>query len=340
MNTTATQDIRAFDLVKRAVKAVDLEKIAAETSQNHDGLPSSSFADQAARRFPICSPEDCILSAAEAFGTPKIAAAVTSRIFGAAKIFGVIDTVNKMAAEIMDATEPRGVKYALDIALGGRQYRLFPFASTTSLKEASETFWKSRHKLPWAARQKAAGTLFEEIMGSGGNAEVGVTPVAFDYITKAAGFGLPSYEAADVMLMERRRRDVALAPSCIKVAAILRSTSDFPDWDEYAMKAFDALDDEQGLKLAYGVSLELPEEALYHDTVLNVKTASEDGLVHLMNGKTIRLSDLDWAKVAAVDPALYNEVKGVGFERASEILETWPRPDADVLIEMLSLQTA
>jgi hypothetical protein len=101
------------------------------------------------------------------------------------------------------------------------------------------------------------------------------------------------------------------------------------------MEAFDALDGEVGLKEAYGKTLRLPEEDLYVNSVLTAKTAAEQGIVKLMNGKAIKLDDVDWAKVAQVDPVLFKEA--AGGEKAAEVLPTWPRPDADLLVEMLDL---
>ena len=321
-----------FHLVKQAVASVDLEKTAASAEGGIEGLPASAFGDPNGRVYPVHSPSDAELSVAYA-AFDKNAGALEA-IFRAGKIWGNEAGLRKIAAEIKAYEVP--VKHALDLSIGGVHYELFPYTGAQDIKEAAESFYENRHKLPWAARSKTAGVLFEEILGLGGIEPTGVSRHAFDYVTKAAGYGIADLESAETMLLQRQGHAGAHV-GIAKVARILRIVQGDPAWDKVAMDAFDALDGEAGLKGSYGGRLRLPEEDLYVNSVLTAKTAAEAGIVTLTNGKAIMLADVDWDKVACIDPVLFTEA--AGGEKAAEVLPTWPRPDADLLVEMLGLPT-
>lgn len=327
-------------LAKQVVRSVDLEKVAAAAEPACGDLPGSSFGDPITRSFPVHTAADTVLSATyAAMMNGKLASGVMERIKSASVIWGNKDVIEKVIDEIQNRRAPE-VKYAMDMSISGKHYQLFPFNDSTSMKEAAETFYASRAKLPWAAREKIARVLFEEILGAGGTEVVPVEDLAFKYLCKAAGFGIPDMECAESMLLQRMHRARgAHQESFQKVACILREAEGSPEWDKFAMAAFDSLDSELALKQAYGKSLRLPEEDLYVNSVLEIKTASDEGLVTLMNGKVIKVADIDWQKVAMVDPVLHEETKG-GTEKVAEILATWPRPDADLLMEMLGLAEA
>lgn len=326
-------------LAKQVVRSVDLEKVAAAAEPVCSDLPGSSFGDPITRSFPVHTAADTVLSATyAAMANGALAPGVMDRIKSASVLWGNTAEVTKVIDEIKTQKVP-AVKFAMDLDVGGKHYQLFPFSDPRSLKEAAETFFDSRVKLPWAAREKVARVLFEEILGEGGNEVVKVPDATFKYLCKAAGFGIPDMECAETMLLQRMNRAEGHQASFKKVAGILREAAGSPEWDKFAMAAFDALDGELAVKQAYGKTLRLPEEDLYVDSVLDIKTASDEGLVQLMNGKTIKVSDIDWQKVAMVDPVLHEETKG-GTEKVAEVLATWPRPDADLLMEMLGISEA
>lgn len=327
-------------LAKQVVRSVDLEKVAAAAEPFCSDLPGSSFGDPITRSFPVHTAADTVLSATyAAMANGTLAPGVMDRIKSAAVLWGNKDDVEKVILEIKAQKAPE-VKFAMDLDIGGKHYQLFPFNDSQSLKEAAETFFEARVKLPWVAREKVARVLFEEILGLGGTEVVPVADETFKYLCKAAGFGIPDMECAETMLLQRMNRAKSgHQDSFKKVAGILREAAESPEWDKFAMEAFDALDGELAVKQAYGKTLRLPEEDLYVNSVMEIKTASDEGLVKLMNGKTVKVSEIDWQKVAMVDPVLHEETKG-GTEKVAEILATWPRPDADLLMEMLGLQDA
>jgi hypothetical protein len=326
-------------LAKQVVRSVDLEKVAAAAEPAVSALPSGSFGDPITRSFPVHTAADTVLSATyAAMANGTLAPEVMNRIKSASVLWGNKEDVEKVIAEIK-AQRPPEVKYAMDLSIGGKHYQLFPFNDGQSLKEAAETFFESRAKMPWAAREKISRVLFEEILSLGGTEVVPVADETFKYLCKAAGFGIPDMECAEAMLLQRMNRARGHQDSFKKVAGILKEAEGSPEWDKFAMDAFDALDGELALKQAYGKTLRLPEEDLYVNSVMEIKTASDEGLVTLMNGKTVKVSEIDWQKVAMIDPVLHEETKG-GTEKVAEILATWPRPDADLLMEMLGLQAA
>lgn len=331
---------RTLHLAGRSVHVINLEKTAAEVDGDIQGLPNSAFADPMSRRFPVHTPADVLISAAyAAMGGGKVAADVHRRIETHAVLWGINDTVKKIAEEIAAARLPGPVKYALDATVAGKPLRLFPYRSPGTLKEAVEAFYGNRHKLPWPMRQKTAQNVFREILGYGGNGEVKADPAAFAYVCKAAGYGYPSMPAAEQMLLERRNAKNAADPVFSKVAYILQEIVFAPDWAKTAMATFDAMDHELGLVAQYGKGVELPEEQLFEGTSALEKAASDVGVVHLMNGKSIRVADIEWAKVARFDPDLFRETGGGDHAKATAVLPTWPRPDADNLVDMLNLET-
>lgn len=326
-------------LAKQVVRSVDLEKVAAAAEPISGDLPGSSFGDPITRSFPVHTAADTVLSATyAAMANGSLAPGVMERIKSASVLWGNAEDVEKVISEIKVQKAP-AIKFAMDLDVGGKHYQLFPYNDAKSLKEAAETFYESRVKLPWSAREKVAAVLFEETLSHGGNEVVGIPEGTFKYLCKAAGFGIPDMECAETMLLQRMNRAKGHQDSFKKVAGILREAAGSPEWDKFAMAAFDALDSELAVKQAYGRTLRLPEEDLYVDSVMDIKTASDEGLVKLMNGKTIKVADIDWQKVAMVDPGLHEETKG-GTEKVAEILATWPRPDADLLMEMLGIPEA
>lgn len=325
-------------LAKQVVKAVDLEKVAGEAAGGTDALAASAFADPTARLYPVHSAADVILSAAYAHTNAKVAGEipkeVLKRIDGAAVLWGVSKEVEKLAAEINTGIVEETTKFALDLEIGGQHVQSFPYGDNETLKASAEAFYTQRHKLPWAARSKVAKVLFDELAVAG----VKISEDASIYIGKAAGIGTPDMESADCMVATRGGRRLLDKTELQKLAAVIRLAEGEPDWAKYAMEAFDAFDEARGLKSSYGVTLRLPEEDLFINDSPYLKLAEDDGIVQLTNGKAVRLSSIDWAKVAAVDPGLYAETDKGNLEKAAEVLPTWPRPDADLLVEMQALQ--
>ena len=306
---------------------MDLVKTAADCDQEIDSLPPMAFADPMARMYPVHTKEAVLLSAAYAAHS-KADKAIVQSIEKAAEFWEVPAEVRQIREQVEGfRVQP---KYAVEIQ--GQQF--FHYHDEQTAKQAAAEFYSERHKFPHETRKEAAERL---IAADGDYAEE-----VRDYLDKAASFALPCDECAQSMLLHRSRllrKQPKQAEALEKLAKIVQLLGDMdqPEDGKVALAAFSLFDEQTGLAQRYGRDLDLPEERLFV-APLNKVAGAADLMARLQNGQTVDISTIDWSKVAEFDPVLHEACGGGDLKLAREILPTWPRGDAELLMEMLDLQ--
>ena len=332
---------RRLTVLAQAVTC-DLRKTAAayeDTSADDAGkLPARAFADSVNREYPVHTKEAAVLSAAYFFAEhPDDTGPETVRegLAKAAAFWDVEDEIAQIRSDL--SVERRQPKYALDLQLDGAVLRHFPWHDKASLEKTAADFVSNRHNLPRVARVTTADNL----LAAQGETSSKFASDVEAAVERCSGLGVLDGDKAAEAVMERsyRLRKHAEHKESVKKLAQVVGLLDADDADAFktAVDAFSAFDEETGLARQYGRGMLLPEDALAADVSLAEKKA-ENGVVHLSNGQAVRLADIDWEKVSEIDPDLAELVDGDN-EKAAEVLPTWPRPDADVLVQMLGLQT-
>lgn len=319
---------------------LDLRKTAAayeDGQTDTTGLPASAFADPIGRAYPVHTKEAALLSSAYFFAddpegraNPETALALEK----AASFWGIEEEFRSICSDLSEKRQHP--KYALDLELDGAVLRHFPWHDRQSLEKTAQDFVNNRENLPRQARLKTA----QNLLAARAAEQAQFEPEVSQAIDRCCGFGLLDHEKAAEALLERShllRKQSEHQPLIRKLAQVLQLLDDQPDTLKIAVDAFSAFDEETGLARRYGRGLALPEDQLA-GPLLDKLAADQAGTVRLANGQTVRLADIDWSKVAEIDPALAEAVGG-STEKAAEVLPTWPRPDADLLIDMLGLQT-
>lgn len=317
---------QALGDMSQAVTIVDLEKIASSVEST---IPEDA---PHANGYPVHTKEATLLSAAyqvyrDGQLTPAMKAAVC--------VWGCESEAEEVASQILNrpTKEP---KYAVDMDIAEiGPTRLFPYIDADSLKQAGEAFYKNRTKFGYQVRRKTASTLIAEASAYG----VDYDDHVFAYLEKAAGYGLLDKEALDREVLVRQATMGARRPEDVATLAKIAALLDVDCADSLKTATQALADFDEGLNLTnrYGTpSLRLPEESISGVTATKL-AADIQGKVELANGSVVTLTDIDWAKVAEFDPALAEEVAG-DLEKAAEVLPTWPRPDADILVAMLGLE--
>lgn len=324
---------QTFQMLQRAV-TVDMAKLASDQDRPGSGQ-SHSFADPKGRKFPIHTKSATLLSACYFYGNPgESNKLVEQNLKLAARYWDVEDDLSQIERDLSRIdTQP---KFAVDHQIGQDRARHFAWKDSQSLEKAASDFVANRQKFPLEVRRQAA----ENLVKAGFDMSVQFDPDVEDYLERAMALGLPDRSKTARAISERYSL-VSKSPigrqKLQKLAKIYELLGD--DWSyEQTKTAIDALasfDEETGLSGRYERDLALPEESVIGKSLS--KAASEiEGTVVLTNGHRVKLADIDWSQVRKFDPQLADEVSG-SLEKAAEVLPTWPRPDADTLVELLGL---
>lgn len=326
-------------VLKQAVDSVDLEKTAQAVEQDLSGLPDTAFADQAQRQYPTHSREATLLSALYAKTAGSVPDRVQHALNAAVKVWGLEHEVKQASSQLADFKTETNFLVNIDVEKLGHISH-YAFNDGPSLKHALVRFYNDRAKFPRVVREKTAKDALRFLHQHGvADAPEHIT----EYLHKAANLGVPSIQKLCQAVLVRQadyRRKPDLSE---KVASLheavrhLEEMGDDPDTCKLAVDLISAFDEETGYASTYRTKTALPEEYIVDHTMDKIAEATT-GLVTLSNGKTIQVGDIDWTKVSEFDPVLAAEVGG-DSAKAAEILPTWPRPDADTLVEMLGLQT-
>lgn len=307
-------------------------KLAEAVESDTSNLPNQVFADSLNREFPLNTKEATILSAAYASRQHNQDPVIVERIRKAAGVWSCLDEVDSLMDEVKNRVPTP--KFAVDVNFTDSQIQHFPFYDDDSFKTAADKFYDNRSKFPRLVRKSAAESILTEATHLG----VELSDHTLDFCEKSAGLGLFDKHQFNIQVLIRKH--AATKGEAEKIAQLVEISGLLDENDkyaaEYASDALSAYDEETGYSSRYGVGAQLPEEVVIGHA-LNKMAGLTDDYITLANGATVDVNDIDWQKVSEFDPELASEVGG-DLQKAAEILPTWPRPDADTLVEMLGLE--
>lgn len=222
--------------------------------------------------------------------------------------------------------------YALAVKTAGETIRKFASYDAASTVEAAMSFYDAKEKLPYAWRKLAADALLKKA-----SAHKAVLPdYVKTYLYKAAGLGLASATSLDDALVLREqvcpaegREDLAKLASAINELIedpSLRHNYDVVSGVITALEHFDTT----YLKVAVALPEEVIDSTLTEPSLAKVASAA-GSIITLQNGATIDSSEIPSEVLAAVDPSLAK----VASSELAQILPTLPKPDADLLVQLM-----
>ena len=323
-------DTRQFGvhLLSQAAPELEWSKTAGEVDQSEDlsGLPHAAFAGPYNRLYPVHTKQACLLSLGYA-ALNNQDGEIAVRLNKAASMWGVTHEAQVVRQKVAEFRPT--YRYLVDYQEDGAKHQHLPWTDQAGLEKAAAVFMAQRHRLPLEARMKVAQDLL-------GLAVEGyqIPESAKEYVARVNG-GAGNYKVAQEMVLERAALAKGQEHNTAKIAAIVQYMESQPaQWQDNLLGAFQAYDRATGLDREYGRKLAAPEEQM-----LELPKLAADQIVMLKNGTEVRVGDLEWDKIAHVDPELAAAVRG-DMVKAAEVLPTWPRPDIEVLAQTGLLKQA
>jgi len=351
-----TADVNKSELAKLSrrynfpdfVKSADLDA----TMQPGNRVAVTAYADPVRKKFACHSPAATWLSAVyfhekSAEYHPKDQERICERFEQLADYFAIrpaYDTVVKQAATLRGSDQLPDSSYAyVWHADDGHKERYYPMTSSQEVKHAAEWLYDNRDRIPFAHRNTIGNKILEKAARYGAAMGNEMT----DFVEKQAGQGIPDPSEL-YTLLERRS---ALASSQEHRDAIMKLAAAIKDTPHVALQpaelvklatTVDIIDQAIGLHGKYTNILPRPEDVIFKVTY--TKAASDMGQLCAMQTGSIYEKD-QLAKLAREDvEGLFgtdfaNEVctgLDVDGEKIAEIASTLPRPDAELLEQLLT----
>lgn len=292
-----------------AVKTASLE-------EDPDALPSTVFAWEEKRAYPLHTKEHAILSAifAEHFGTPVD---IRQKIAEALDSYGVSPDVLAPARQKVAAAAEDDYLFPSD--------QLYPVMSASDVKVAEARLLSQLFKLSTEKRAEA----FPRLMNKAASYGVKLEPLSYRLAGAVETHLQRVKEAVEARAVATE--DPAVANEYDKLAAVL---SDYPeklvdrDLQSKLASYINELDVKAGLKKEYNRRLQDPVLTVFNTTRLT-KIAAGDSIE--LGGSCFPVTQL-----AGVPPELYDEVLGPDFsqevcpngvcdpQRLTQVLQTLP----------------
>jgi hypothetical protein len=349
-------DINKSELTKLAkrynfpdfVKSADMDS----TMNPSTPVPITAYADPVRKKFACQSAPATWLSAIyfhekSAEYHPKDQKRICERFEQMADYFAIrpaYDSVVKRAKELQGSDQLPDSSYAyVWQSDDGAKERYYPLTSPLQVKSAAEWLYDNRDRMPFAHRNTIGNKILEKAARYGASLGDKLT----DFVEKQAGQGIPDPPELYTML-ERRS---ALAKSqehrdaIMKLASAIRNTPHValqpPELVKLATTV-DIIDNAIGLRGKYTSLLPRPEDVIFKVTY--TKAAADMSSLCAMQtgniydkGQLSKLAREDVEGLFGTDFA--NEVctgLEVDVEKIAEIAATLPRPDAELLEQLLT----
>ncbi len=313
-------------------------KLAQDTDETK--IPGSAFADPMSRLYGIYSKEATYCSALLAHQEDP-GEEVKAKLAAAAHLWGIEPDLQAAFEKLASAHRHAGpdeladTDYALVADHGGKRVRKFAAVDPETTFEAAIAFHENRHRYPFSWRKQAATNLLDKASTHG----VVLPAYVQTYLLKAAGLAIPTTESLDEAMVQRLNRS---APKDREAAEKLASVLDCLVNDEplrgnfefvsKVLETVDEYDRETKIAAFYGHGLDLPEEILgLNETQLRKIAADNGRLVTLTNGHEV---DIHLISPEILD-AVQDGMGKMGHAKLAEVLPTLPKPDADLLVELL-----
>lgn len=308
-------------------------KEAADLSEREKAeMPSRAFADKS-RKFPCYNKSATWLSAVDHYSRGKKDERVEAGLRKAASYFGIEDDIKAVSEMFQPKGEKRASK-AEDFACkvseaDGTSSYLFPISTEQELVKSAGSLESTRSRTTFDMRNEAAKNMLKRASDFGTTLPgyvwqaAGVRPQQATHVKRAM-----SLRAAAVRNDEHKERYLKLA------AAI--PDNDEPLFEPHKFASLiDVTDRIAGLHTKYGGNVETPEEICFRPPEafrhLSVKVASRDIPVSVIQGRGLRLDDLEplgngfQAKVAGE----FNLDKSCGIDFVKFACEVQDLSDSD-----------
>lgn len=228
----------------------------------------------------------------------------------------------------------------------GATVRRLPMHDEASLRKSATSLYRGRARYPYAWRKQAA----RRILKRAEETSVRLKADSEEYLNKAAGYGYSTpaqvsdglYDRAVTLGTYQQQHDSAASELC-KFAETVRDMEMTPALLDKLAAFVDELDRRTRLHVKYASGLLTPEEFLF---AVTEKSASEylEGYVTFTTGHTYSKDELAKAGADLFAAALGDDVeellfdpesKRMDIEKASQVLPTLPRGDAESLVDAL-----
>lgn len=329
------------------VRDADLE----QTMQPHS-VAVTTYADPVNKKYACHTAAATWLSSAyfhekSAEYHPKDRERICERLTRFADYFGIRPAYNDL---VKRAEELRGADQLPDSAYAyvwqsddGNKERYYPMTNSAQVKVAAEWLYENRDRIPFADRNVIGNKILEKAAKFG----AGMGDELTDFIEKQAGRGIPDPVDLHQMLEHR----VVLAKTqehrdaITKLASTVRTTPRVALQQNDLIKlaaVVDLIDHNIGLKGKYTDIIQRPEDVIFKVTF--TKAASDHSKLCALQTGNVYEKD-QFSKLAREDVVnlfgedFANEVC-TGFEvnpeKLAEMAHTLPRPDAELLEQLLS----
>jgi len=330
------------------------------TAEDVKSIASSTFGDRANKRFPCHTKAACFLSHlyfldSEPEILEKEARNIRENLDRMATVWG-LDGPNGSVTQLKHAFDKRAADawsdlsdsdYGLVVKQGEQEIKLFPMPNAVSVKKAAETLYVNRDKYPYAWRKVAAAKILQKVV----EAKVELADDTDAFLHKAAGYGFSTADQLQQGLLQRagaismNPRMKSAATAMRKYAEEIVTTPIDSSLLEKVASFLDELDRRLGLHQKYisrysnQIEVPMPEEIAFATTEKEAQEKMATVII-LTNGEVFMKGDLEKAGHDAFCAALGDDIEDTMFdpvtkrldlEKASNILPTLPRDDADNL---------
>jgi hypothetical protein len=329
------------------VRTADLDQ-----TMHPNNVAVTVYADPVNKKYACHSAAATWLSAAyfhekAAEYHPKDQVRISERFSRFADYFGIrpaYDEIVKRAEMLRGSDQLPDSSYAyVWQSDDGNKERYYPLTNTMQVKAAAEWLFENRDKIPFADRNVISNKILEKAAKFG----AGMGDALTDFIEKQAGRGIP--DPADLYQMLDQRAVLAKTKehrdAITKLASTVRSTPRVALQPNDLVKlaaVVDLIDHNIGLKGKYTEIIQRPEDVIFKVTY--TKAASDHSKLCALQTGNVYEKD-QFSKLAREDVVslfgedFANEVctgLEVNPEKLAEMAHTLPRPDAELLEQLLT----
>lgn len=319
-------------------------------------LPIRVYADPTHREFPFHTKAATWVSYAFLLDSQIPADQINdinSKLKQAAAFHGITDSLEQLSKEfIKQAADPESSLNDDDFALvyklpTGEKQRRYPLRNYEEYIKAGSYLMQHRDAIPYTYRKQMAEKILEKLAMTGCSRQ---GAMLVDFLEKQAGIGWCSAKDAAHLLDIRsrllKRTNLSLsevladaAQDCIKNAEKVRQPGNLQKLAELV----DRIDRDHHLDREYGHGLDRPDDVLFGITYKVAEDYLDDHCT-MTSGKVYSINDLCQVKLSDVRNLFGNDfadsvsVGGVMIspEKMAEVGATLPRPDAELLDELLA----
>ncbi len=322
------------------ILAVTGRPVWMKSAASEEAIPNSAYADLWNRRLPCHTKEAAFISCLIG-GEEGVDEEVGQSLAKFARFWG-IDADVKAAQEKLAASKHQipiedmpDQDFALVAEHQGSKVRKYASVDAGTTYDAAIAFHENRAKYPYAWRKEAATKLLERAQ----RYQTILPAYVSEYLHKAAGFAVATQNSIDDAVIERvNRAPKSFEGAAEKLAGLMDEFATNPSLRYNSelmgglLETMDQFDRETKIASVYGHGLDLPEEMLVHtEPTLSKLAGASQRFATLVNGREVDVSLLPPDALESVGEGLSK----MAHAKLCEILPTLPKPEADLLCELM-----